>query len=105
MVVGMSMKRLRAVVIAHWQRLFDDGTDADHVSRVTRIGIVHREHKIPPKTYILSYGCFAAHFVDRLGRDPSLTPETRSALISAVLKLIFFDMAMAVGSYDAALLD
>lgn len=97
--------RLRAVVIAHWRRLFTHGTDADYINDVTRIGIVHREHGIVTKDYMMSYGCFTSQFVERLGRDPSIEPEARAALIAALLKLIFFDMAMAVGSYDAALLD
>lgn len=97
--------RLGEAVVAHWRRLLSEGSDAEHVARVTRIGIMHREHGVRLGLYVLAYGRFTDHFVSAIGGDRSIPAEERLPLISAVVALAFTDMALVVASYDAALVD
>jgi hypothetical protein len=103
--VGVDSERLTNLLIDHWERLFEQGIDDAYVTRVTRVGIVHREHDILPKLYIQAYGWFASRLVEDLTRVPNLDTDERADLIASVTKLIFFDMAMAIGAYDVALID
>lgn len=103
--VGVDADRLANALLRHWENVFEHGFGHDYSARVTRVGIAHRERGILPKIYLQSYGWLASRLLETLALTPSLEAEERAELIAAVTKLIFFDMAMAVGAYDAALLD
>lgn len=102
---GVDVARLKARQVAHWEKLFEARLDTAYVNDVTRIGIVHRDREIVPKVYMQAYGWFTAHLSEAILAHPGVAAEDRPALVSAVLKLLFLDMTLALASYDAALVD
>ena len=102
---SVDMARLQARQIEHWRELFRADFGDVYANRVTRIGIVHRDHEITPQVYMQSYGWFTSRLVERLVAHPGIAAADRARLAGVVLKLVHLDMTMALASYDAALID
>lgn len=102
---GIDSGCLEARQVDHWTRLFVEGIGEDYVHRVTRIGLAHRERRILPDAHVRAYGRFAGELVGELMRRSTRSAHEFAEIAAAVVKLVHFDMAMALRAYEAALLD
>lgn len=103
--VGIDIARLKKRQIDHWTRLFTEEIGEDYERRVMRIGIAHRDRQIRPDVYIRAYGSLSGELVDELMRRSNLPASELAGAVSAVMKLVHFDMTMALRAYEAALID
>jgi hypothetical protein len=99
-----TVQRLIGKQKQHWSALFGSRFDADYANSVRRVGIQHRDVSLSPMWYVLGYMTFKIAFTDILA-DTALPPIKKGRLIKALDKYIAFDMALALSTYSAALLD
>lgn len=102
---GIDIERLKALQYEHWRRLFRVDFDEIYITHVTRIGIVHRDRAITPRLYMQAYGWFTGRLIEELAGLPDVTDADRPRLSAVILKLVHFDMTIALASYEAALID
>ena len=89
----------------HWHSLFKSGFDEAYLRRASLIGIRHHELGLDPKWYIAGYALMKARFAEQLLLDPSMPLPLKSALIVTLEKYLAVDMALALSSYSAWLVD
>jgi hypothetical protein len=92
--------RLKTRQKQHWEALFGSQFDQRYFDSVSLIGIKHREIGIDPKWYIAGYADMKTRLT-RVIRDSALLPTTKARLIEVLDKYVVVDMAVAVSSYDA----
>lgn len=100
----ITIRRLITKQKEHWAVLFDSRFDADYANGVRRIGIQHRDVSLSPMWYVLGYMILKIAFTDVIADTP-LPPLQKGRLIKALDKYIAFDMAVALSTYDAAVVD
>ena len=88
--------RLKAAQKRHWQALFSGTVDDALRERGRRIGDAHVRVGLKPYDYIASYSYLIEAFINEiLARQPK-----QAALVTAVARAAFIDMALALSSYQ-----
>lgn len=88
----------------HWRTLFGSRLDEKYFDRASFIGIKHREIGLDPKWHIAGYTKIKNEFSWIILE--SLRPSSENAALIATLnKYIALDMALAISSYSAELID
>lgn len=90
---------------AHWEALFRSDFDAEYMASVRRIGIRHRDIGLDLGSYVAAYMALKIEFTDLLVACTELPVLTRGRLIKALYRYVALDMALALSTYDAAILD
>jgi hypothetical protein len=89
---------------AHWRALFTSRFDQQYRDSASLVGIKHYQMGVDPRWYIAGYtrikGDMAAVVL-----DSDLTAETKSKVLQALDKYVALDMALAISSYTALLVD
>lgn len=86
----------------YWQRLVSGKYDLAYAQDRLRIGIAHQRAGLNLKWYTASYAWFLARLLPALCLQPELDLAQKLKLCGALLKLVFFDLSLAVDTYLAA---
>src|SRR5262249_33282744 len=70
-----------------------------------RVGMAHERIGMPPKLYLGAYRRYLALIDNKLKQHFKSDPDEAEKAHSAVRKIIFFDMALAIDTYIAAYLE
>ncbi len=84
----------------HWQRLFAAEFDDAFSDAVIRIGYVHQKIGLEPRWYLGAYSIFLERLESILDNAFKRNRERRREIISAVTKVVFLDMDLAVSVYQ-----
>jgi len=87
----------------YFLQLFDGRCDLPYVENRLRVGAVHERIGMPPKLYLGAYRRYLQLIHDKLHAE--LTQAEAAAAYRSLLKLVFFDMALANDTYIAANVD
>ena len=98
-----TIRRVKNLQREYFLGLFDGRCDAAYVEKRLRVGSAHERIGLDPKWYIGAYFRYLRLLFDRLFAD--LPPAEARAGYSSVAKLVGFDMALAIDTYNAANLD
>jgi len=83
----------------YFVRLTKGNYDADYVRDRLVVGSVHHRIELDPKWYIGAYNHALAWILPQLVERMADDPQRLSKAISSFMKLIFFDMGLAIESY------
>jgi diguanylate cyclase (GGDEF)-like protein/PAS domain S-box-containing protein len=89
--------RLQHSQLAYYQRLWRGPHDGDYVQNRLQVGLTHQHVGVELKWYLGAYRLYLDDMLDSLFDQP----EAR-ALYASLLKIVFFDMALAIDTYTAA---
>ncbi len=103
-VTDEAIERLKERQKNHWASLFGAQFDEGYVNSVRKIGIRHRDIALNPMWYVAGYMLLKIEFT-RVVVEAPLPPITKGRLIKTLDKFAAFDMALALSTYDAAVLD
>jgi len=100
----ITVRRLMVKQKQHWQSLFDSHFGDIYANSVRRVGIQHRNVALSQMWYVAGYMGLKIAFTELLA-DAPLPPIKKGRLIKALDKYVAFDMAIALSTYDAVLVD
>ncbi|MCC2957034.1 EAL domain-containing protein [Massilia sp. IC2-477] len=95
-------RRLRHVQASYFSSLTAGDYDEDYIRERLRVGATHQRIGLDPKWYIGAYRKYLAEMVGMLGRRLQAQPERYEAAVDAVLKIVCFDMGLALDTYAHA---
>jgi hypothetical protein len=101
---SLAATRLKGKQKTHWASLFSSNFDEDYMAGVRRIGIQHRDVGLDLSAYIASYMSLKITFTNVIVHT-DLPVLTKGRLIQALDKYVAFDMALALSTYDATIVD
>lgn len=87
----------------YFMGLFAGRCDQAYVEDRLRVGAAHERIGLAPKWYIGAYSRYLRIVLDQLMAD--LAPAEAQAAMQSITKLVAFDMALAIDTYNAAYLD
>ncbi len=99
-----TVRRVKKLQRAYFLGLFDGRCDLAYVENRLRVGQVHEQIGMSPKWYIGAYRRYLAILLDRVFVDHPDPAEAKPAYHS-LLKLVAFDMSLAIDAYIAANLE
>ena len=102
--VGDQIPRLKQTQTAHWRRLVSGRFDADYLSGVRTIGLVHHRIGLEPRWYIGGYTFVLNRLIALALRTHRWSPGKLPALIAAMNAGVMLDMDIAISAYQEALL-
>lgn len=86
----------------YWQKLFSGRYDAPYVADRLKIGVTHHKVGLELKWYSGSYAWFLVRLADAICCQETLTPAEKAKLLGALIKLVFFDLSLAIETYVKA---
>ncbi|HWJ95149.1 MAG TPA: EAL domain-containing protein, partial [Telluria sp.] len=92
-------QRLHHSQSAYFSRLTCGQYDEAYVLDRLRVGAVHERIGLQPKWYIGAYRKYLSELLKLLGRELPGQPERFSAAVDAILKVVCFDMGLALDTY------
>ncbi|PZM84099.1 MAG: hypothetical protein DKT66_05515 [Candidatus Melainabacteria bacterium] len=93
------MQRAKSAQKQYFLRLGRGVYDTDYVRDRLRVGLTHHRIELDPKWYIGAYNRAASWLMPRLFAENDLSESAKIDLARSLLKLIFFDMGLAIESY------
>lgn len=99
-----TIARLQIKQRDHWRALFNSDFDASYERSVTMIGIKHHEIGLDPKWYIAGYAIMKSRFAEQVLQAP-LPKRLKASLVITLEKYVALDMALALSTYSAWLVD
>jgi rsbT co-antagonist protein RsbR len=99
-----TVRRVKRLQREYFLGLFEGRCDLAYVEERLRVGHAHEQIGMSPKWYIGAYRRYLAILFDRIRLDVR-DPGEASAVYHALLKLVTFDMSLAIDSYIAANLE
>jgi len=97
------VQRVKSLQREYFLGLFAGRCDGPYVEDRLRVGAAHERIGLAPKWYIGAYSRYLRLLLDRMFAD--FTPADAQASYLSVSKLVAFDMALAIDTYNAAYLD
>ena len=97
------VQRVKSLQSEYFMGLFAGRCDVPYVEDRLRVGAVHERIGLQPKWYIGAYSRYLRLLLDRMFAD--FKPADAQAAFSSVKKLVAFDMALAIDTYNVAYLD
>jgi diguanylate cyclase (GGDEF)-like protein/PAS domain S-box-containing protein len=91
--------RLKKTQSAHFSQLGGGEYGEQYVQQRLRVGVVHQQVGLDPKWYIGSYRKYLSFFLPLLLRVAGSDVEKFSANFDALLKIVMFDMTLAIDTY------
>ena len=95
-------KRLREAMILYFDRLTAGDYGATYVENRVRIGLTHQRIGLEPKWYFGTYALYLSELLPKLWEASGKKFDRFSDLYCAVLKVVFFDMGLAIDAYRHA---
>jgi diguanylate cyclase (GGDEF)-like protein/PAS domain S-box-containing protein len=96
---GAAVERLRQAQTAYFRTLSGGDYGTDYVHDRLRVGMAHERIGLAPKWYIGAYRKFLSNLVALLARRLGDDPARFAAAWDAVLKVVCFDMGLALDTY------
>jgi rsbT co-antagonist protein RsbR len=96
-----TIRLVKAMQREYFRGLFSGRCDLAYVEDRLRVGAAHERIGLEPKWYIGAYGRYLRLLADRLFDEIKNPLEARAAYRS-VEKIVHFDMALAIDTYNAA---
>ena len=93
------MQRAKSAQKQYFLRLAHGSYDSNYVNDRLRVGSTHHRIELDPKWYIGAYNRAVAWMLPRLITDGSAVKDTNVDVTLSLMKLIFFDMGLAIESY------
>jgi len=100
-----TIKHVKQMQNNYFLGLFSGICDLNYVKDRLRVGVVHERIGMPPKLYIGAYRRYVHIITERLYKEFKQDPGKAAKAASAIRKIIFFDMALAIDTYIAAYLE
>jgi diguanylate cyclase (GGDEF)-like protein/PAS domain S-box-containing protein len=97
-----TIDRLKSAQAAYFNALTAGQYDADYVKNRLRVGLVHQRVGLEPKWYIGAYRKYLSSLMPVLWRILQDDPEKFLATFDALLKIVVFDMGLALETYIQA---
>ncbi|MCA1248619.1 EAL domain-containing protein [Massilia sp. MS-15] len=94
--------RLRRVQASYFDSLTAGDYDEDYIRERLRVGATHERIGLDQKWYIGAYRKYLSELVGLLWRRLQEQPERFHAAVDAVLKIVCFDMGLALDTYAHA---
>ncbi len=95
------VRHVKAMQKQYFLGLFSGRCDLAYVADRLKIGVAHERVGVPPKWYLGAYGRYLRQLFARLTRDVADVTKANAVFTSA-MKLIAFDMALAMDTYISA---
>ena len=95
-------KRLREVQAAYFSSLTAGDYGQDYIRERLRVGVTHQRIGLDPKWYIGAYRKYLAELHDILWQRLHGQPARFQAAVQALLKIVSFDMGLALDTYAHA---
>jgi hypothetical protein len=99
-----AIERLKAKQKAHWIELFSSDFDRGYAQSVRRIGIKHREIDLNTSWYVAGFAKLKVDLIRQIAAA-NVPPEKKVDLIITLEKYVAMDMALALASLSAEILD
>jgi len=93
------LERLKRTQSAYFSQLTEGEYGVDYVEHRLRVGMVHQRVGLTPKWYIGAYRKYLGELVPIIFHLLEGDAEKCSATYNALLKIIFFDMELALDTY------
>lgn len=97
--------RLKQSQRKHWLALFAGTFGADFDRRARLIGLKHRQHGVPPETFVLAYMKLLSLFYDVLRTAEAESDYAVAYRRTPVMKLVALDMGNTLAAYGAEVVD
>lgn len=88
----------------HWTALLRSRFDEEYFDSIRRIGMRHRDIELSPMWYVTGYMRLKLAFVEIIIKS-DLPAVTKGQLVKTLDKYIAIDMALALSTYDAVIVD
>jgi len=95
-------KRLREVQATYFSSLTAGDYGQDYIRERLRVGVTHQRIGLDPKWYIGAYRKYLSELHDLLWQRLHGQPERFSAAFNALLKIVCFDIGLALDTYAHA---
>lgn len=102
--VGTDAPRLKKAQGSHWERLFKGTFDADYLTGVRTIGMIHNKIGLEPRWYIGGYNFVLGELTEIAIARYRWRPAKLAAMLTAVNTAVMIDMDIAISVYQEALL-
>lgn len=99
-----AVERLKVKQKRHWTSLFGSKFDELYEQSVRQVGLKHRDIDLNPMWYVLGYMALKISFTEVLA-EAALPPIKKGRLMKALDKYVALDMALALSTYGAVVLD
>ncbi len=99
-----ALARLKPKQMVHWAELLNSKFGDDYMQRSRRRGIRHRDIALNPLWYVAGYAKLALGFLKVIAAS-DLAVEKKIDLIMTLQKYVAIDMAFALSTYDATIVD
>lgn len=96
-----TIRRVKRMQRNYFLQLFDGQCDLAYVENRLRVGAAHERIGMAPRWYIGAYRHYLSILLDRITTDIKDPNEARAAYQS-MLRLVAFDMSLAIDAYIAA---
>jgi len=93
------IKRLQRIQTRYYYTLLSGRYGPGYIAGRLRIGCRHQRIGLDLKWYTGAYALALCHFLSRICRDLELDLDTRAELSAALVKMMFFDMGLAIETY------
>jgi diguanylate cyclase (GGDEF)-like protein/PAS domain S-box-containing protein len=94
--------RLKQVQGAYFERLFSGRYDLDYLADRLRVGLTHQRIGLAPDWYLGAYATYLCQLLPHLERACGADSARLLSLVQALIKLVFFDVGVALEAYFAA---
>jgi hypothetical protein len=101
---GHAISALKQKQKQHWIALFQSQFQEEYFASVRRIGVRHRDIELNPLWYVAGYMRLKLAFVEVIIKS-NFPAVTKGQLVKTLDKYIAIDMALALSTYDAVILD
>ena len=99
-----TVDRLKIKQKDHWRSLFTSCFDQKYLDSASLVGIKHFQVGVDPRWYIAGYTRIKGDMI-AVVHESALAAETKSRIVQALDKYVALDMALAISSYTALLVD
>lgn len=96
-----TLKRAQTAQTQYFERLTKGNYGRKYVEDRLRVGAAHYRIELDPKWYIGAYRCALSWMLPIVTQELSGDPDKMAKAVSALLKVIFFDMGLAIECYIA----
>ena len=93
------LQRVKNAQKAYFLRMTEGDYDADYVENRLQVGAVHERIDLPLKYYLGMFNFYLREMGPRIFRQLGDDPERAMATYSSLMKLICFDMELAIDTY------
>jgi rsbT co-antagonist protein RsbR len=100
----VTIRRVKRTQREYFLGLFTGRCDLAYVEDRLRVGAAHERIGLAPKWYLGAYRQYLHLILDRLTTELSDPVQVRAAF-SSIQRIVFFDVALAIDTYNAANLD